>query len=46
VLWLTAGAVGYATLYCLMTALLSGGAWAAPLLMAPALALTLFFAIR
>lgn len=45
-LWLTAGAVAYATLYCFMTAVLSGGAWAAPALMAPALALTLFFALR
>ncbi len=45
-LWFTAGGVAYATLYCLLTALLSGGAWAAPALMAPAIALTLFFALR
>jgi hypothetical protein len=45
-LWFTAGGVAYATLYCLMTAMLAGGAWAAPGIMAPALALTLFFAMR
>lgn len=45
-LWFTAGGVAYATLYCFLTAALSGGAWAAAGLMAPALALTLFFAIR
>jgi hypothetical protein len=45
-LWFTAGGVAYATLYCLMTAALSGGAWAAAAIMAPALALTLFFAMR
>jgi hypothetical protein len=45
-LWFTAGGVAYATLYCLLTAILSGGAWAAPALMAPALALTLHFAMR
>lgn len=46
VLWFTAGGVAYATLYCAMTSALSGGAWAAPILMAPPLALTLFFAFR
>jgi hypothetical protein len=45
-LWFTAGGVAYATLYCFMTAALSGGAWAAAAIMAPALALTLCFAIR
>jgi hypothetical protein len=45
-LWFTAGGVAYATLYCGMTAALSGGAWAAAAIMAPALALTLFFAMR
>jgi hypothetical protein len=44
--WFTAGGVAYATLYGLLTAVLSGGAWAAPVLMAPALALTLYFALR
>jgi len=46
VMWLTAGGLAYATLYGAMTSVLSGGAWAAPALMAPALALTLSFAIR
>jgi hypothetical protein len=45
-LWFTAGGVAYATLYCTMTSVLSGGAWAAPALMAPALVLTVFFAVR
>lgn len=45
-LWFTAGGVAYATLYCLMTAALSGGAWAAAALMAPALALTMLCAVK
>jgi len=40
-LWALAGAMAYAALYCLALSLLTGGAWAASLLMLPAMLLTL-----
>ena len=40
-LWAVAGAMAYAALYCLALSLLTGGAWAASLLMLPAMLLTL-----
>lgn len=40
-LWVLAGAMSYATLYCLALSLLTGGAWAASTLMLPAMLLTL-----
>ncbi len=44
-LWALAGAMAYAALYCLALSLLTGGAWAASLLMLPAMLLTLAAAL-
>ena len=44
-LWALAGAMAYAALYCLALSLLTGGAWAASLLMLPAMLLTLACAL-
>lgn len=46
VLWLTAGGVGYAALYCLGAALVAGSGWAAAATMLPAAALTSAIAWR
>lgn len=44
-LWMVAGAVSYATLYCLFGSVLSDSAWLGVLLMAPAMLLSVTFAM-
>lgn len=45
VLWLTAGAVSYAALYCLALSIQTDGAWLSTVLMLPAMLLTVCFAL-
>jgi hypothetical protein len=46
VLWFTAGAVSYASLYCVGLSILTGSVWLATGAMLPAMCLTLWICVR
>lgn len=46
VLWFTAGAVSYASLYCVGQSTLTGSAWLAAVAMLPAMCVTLWISVR